>query len=115
VKHVGIYEHLAEFRPVMTSRTVQAAIMSLRSGESSSNRIENEHPRAEQWLFVVSGTGVGRLGTRRVRLKKGDLILIPKKVPHQITNTGRARLVTLNLYAPPAYTRQGDVKPSVTR
>jgi len=87
--------------------------MTLKPGESSSDRIENEHPRAEQWLFVVSGTGVGKVGRKIAKLKKGDLLLIPKKAPHQITNTGRARLVTLNFYSPPAYTQGGEVKSSV--
>jgi mannose-6-phosphate isomerase-like protein (cupin superfamily) len=34
--------------------------------------------------------------------------LIEKGEPHQITNTGEVPLVTLNLYAPPAYDKQGD-------
>ncbi len=88
--------------------------MTLKPGASSSEAIENEHPLAEQWVFVVSGTGVAKVGRRRLALKKGDLLLIPKRALHQITNTGRARLVTLNFYSPPAYTRKGNVKTSVT-
>jgi len=98
----------------MQSDATQAAVMSLRPGESSSEKIENEHPRAEQWLFVISGIGIAKIGRRRIRLNAGDLLLIPKKAPHQITNTGRARLLALNFYSPPAYTREGNVKSSVT-
>jgi mannose-6-phosphate isomerase-like protein (cupin superfamily) len=94
----------------MESDAVQAAVMSLKSGDSSSKEIENEHPRAEQWLFVLSGTGVAKVGRRRLRIRAGALLLIPKHAPHQITNTGRPRLVTLNFYAPPAYTPAGNVK-----
>jgi mannose-6-phosphate isomerase-like protein (cupin superfamily) len=115
VKHLNIYAKLSAFRPLMESDAVQAAVMSLNRAESSSDGIENEHPLAEQWLFVISGTGVAKVGRRRLRLHAGVLLLIPKKAPHQITNTGRRRLVTLNFYSPPAYMRSGNVKPSVTR
>ncbi len=88
--------------------------MSLKPGASSSDKVENEHPHAEQWLYVVSGSGVAKVGRRSVRIKEGDLLLIPKKAPHQITNTGRARLTTLNFYCPPAYMGGGNVKSSVS-
>jgi mannose-6-phosphate isomerase-like protein (cupin superfamily) len=98
----------------MESPGVQAAMMSLKPGESSSDKVENEHPHAEQWLYVVSGSGVAKVGRRSVQINEGDLLLIPKRVPHRITNTGRARLTTLNFYCPPAYTRDGKVKSSVS-
>jgi mannose-6-phosphate isomerase-like protein (cupin superfamily) len=114
VKHLNILRRLAAFRPLMESPDVQAAMMSLKPGASSSDTVENEHPLAEQWLFVVSGSGVAKVGRRRARIKEGDLLFIPKKVPHRITNTSRARLTTLNFYSPPAYTREGNVKLSVS-
>jgi mannose-6-phosphate isomerase-like protein (cupin superfamily) len=112
---LNIHRRSGQFRPLMNSASVQAAVMSLRRGESSSDHVENEHPSAEQWLFVVSGTGVAKVGRRRIRLHSGVLLFIPKRAPHQITNTGRGNLITLNFYAPPAYTPTGDVRPSVKR
>jgi mannose-6-phosphate isomerase-like protein (cupin superfamily) len=112
---LNINRRSGQFRPLMNSASVQPAVMTLRHGESSSDDIENEHPRAEQWLFVVSGTGIAKVARRRIRLHSGVLLFIPKRAPHQITNTGRAYLVTLNFYAPPAYTPTGDVRPSVKR
>ena len=85
-------------------------MMTLRPGQSSSEEVENEHPRAEQWCYVVAGAGRATVGKRRVALKEGSLLLIEKNEPHRITNTGRKSLVTLNLYCPPAYTDDGDVK-----
>lgn len=38
----------------------------------------------------------------------GTLLLIERDDKHEIRNTGRALLKTLNLYVPPAYTRGGD-------
>jgi mannose-6-phosphate isomerase-like protein (cupin superfamily) len=114
VKHLNILRRLAAFEPLMKSPEVQAAMMSLKPGTSSSDEVENEHPHAEQWLYVVSGSGLAKVGRRSMRIKEGDLLLIPKKVPHRISNTGRARLTTLNFYSPSAYTREGNVKSSVS-
>ena len=85
-------------------------MMTLRPGQSTSDEPENEHPRCEQWLFVLSGAGRAVVGERRVALKANSLLLIEKGEPHQIKNTGRTPLVTLNFYAPPAYTKAGDLK-----
>ncbi len=85
-------------------------MMTLKPGQSTSDAPENEHPRCEQWLFVLSGTGRAVVGNRRVAIKPNSLLLIEKGEPHQIKNTGRTPLVTLNFYAPPAYTKAGDLK-----
>ena len=87
--------------------------MALKSGESSSPSPENEHPRAEQWVYVISGAGKAVINDRRYSLSEGMLLLIQQRETHQITNTGRRTLVTLNLYAPPAYTADGEVRRSI--
>jgi mannose-6-phosphate isomerase-like protein (cupin superfamily) len=97
------------FEPLVRSAAVQAATMTLKPGESSSERKENEHRRCEQWLLVLSGRGVARVGNRSAHLKKGTLLLIEKGEPHQITNTGKSWLFTINFYAPPAYSDDGDI------
>ena len=98
------------FTVLHATRSAEAAMMTLRPGQSTSEKPENEHPRCEQWLFVVSGAGRAVVGNRRVALKPNSLLLVEKGEAHQITNTGRTPLVTLNLYAPPAYTKAGDLK-----
>ena len=72
---------------------------------------DNRHRGADQWLFVLSGTGEAVVGRKRHRLAKGSLLLIEKKEKHQIKNTGRALLRTLNFYVPPAYRRDGNPLP----
>jgi mannose-6-phosphate isomerase-like protein (cupin superfamily) len=101
------------FDVLTQTRSAQAAMMTLRPGQSSSDEPENEHPKAEQWLFVITGTGRAIVGKRRVALKQGSLLLIEKAEPHQITNTGRGQMVTFNLYCPPAYDANGEVKAAV--
>jgi mannose-6-phosphate isomerase-like protein (cupin superfamily) len=99
------------FDVLHATRAAQAAMMTLRPGQSSSDGPENEHPRAEQWLFVVKGSGRAIVGKNRVQLKANSLLLIEKGEAHQVTNTGRRAMVTLNLYVPPAYDDDGNVRP----
>ena len=98
------------FKVLHSTSDAQAAMMTLRPGQSSSDSVENEHPRCEQWCYVVAGSGRATVGKRTVELKPGSLLLIEKGEPHKVTNTGRKMLVTLNLYCPPAYGEDGDVK-----
>jgi mannose-6-phosphate isomerase-like protein (cupin superfamily) len=69
---------------------------------------DNRHRGADQWMFVVAGRGEARIGRRRLQLGPGVLLLIERGEKHEIRNTGRGNLKTLNLYVPPAYTRAGN-------
>jgi len=64
--------------------------------------VERAH-RADQWLYVLSGTGTAFVGRKKTALKTGTLLLIAKGEKHEIRNTGRRPLRALNVYAPPAY------------
>jgi mannose-6-phosphate isomerase-like protein (cupin superfamily) len=44
-------------------------------------------------------------------LRAGTLILIEHGDTHEIRNTGRTPLKTLNVYVPPAYTPEGEELP----
>jgi mannose-6-phosphate isomerase-like protein (cupin superfamily) len=113
VKHVSVLKHRAKFKVIAQGSSSQAAMMSLKAGESSSDKVEDEHPKAEQWVYVISGSGRARFKGRSVQIKEGSLLLIEKNEGHQISNTGRGLLVTLNFYAPPAYTENGEVRAAV--
>src|SRR4051794_921790 len=103
------------FKVLTSTASAQAAMMTLKAGESSSDELENEHPRCEQWLFVIAGQGTAQIEKHKVTIKQGTLLLIEKAEKHQITNTGKYPLVTINLYAPPAYRGDGQVKPSAKK
>jgi mannose-6-phosphate isomerase-like protein (cupin superfamily) len=72
---------------------------------------DNRHRGSDQWLFVVSGSGMATISSKRQRLRAGTLLLIERGTIHEIRNTGRTPLKTLNLYVPPAYTSKGDPLP----
>jgi len=110
MRHIHTTSHKGFFRVLGSSDSAQAAMMVLRPGQSTGEK-QNEHPRAEQWLYVVSGGGRARVGRRSVKLKAGSLLLVERDEEHQVENTGRGKpLVTINFYVPPAYTPDGAVR-----
>jgi mannose-6-phosphate isomerase-like protein (cupin superfamily) len=98
------------FKVLERNARSQAATMTLAPGDSEGGS-DNRHRGADQWLFVESGTGAAIVNGRRHALKPGSLILIERGERHEIRNTGRTPLRTLNFYVPPAYTRGGDELP----
>ena len=71
---------------------------------------DNRHRGADQWLFVVDGSGLAIIEGARRQLRRGSLVLIEHGERHEIRNTGKALLVTLNFYTPPAYTQRGILR-----
>jgi mannose-6-phosphate isomerase-like protein (cupin superfamily) len=98
------------FRVALGNRRSQAAEMVLPPGDAEGDP-ENRHHGADQWLFVIAGTGTARINGRKVGLKAGTLLLIERDDKHEIRNTGRGLLRTLNFYVPPAYSAGGDPLP----
>jgi mannose-6-phosphate isomerase-like protein (cupin superfamily) len=97
------------YRIAAEVRKGQAAEMVLMPGECEGNS-ENYHRNADQWLFVVSGRGVATVNGVEIALKAGVLLVIERREKHEILNTGRTLLKTLNFYYPPAFTKGGNPK-----
>jgi mannose-6-phosphate isomerase-like protein (cupin superfamily) len=73
---------------------------------------DNNHKGADQWLYIVSGKGSATVGGKTIFLQRSSLVLIERGQNHEIRNTGRTNLVTLNFYVPPAYTKAGNELPT---
>ena len=95
------------FKVALGNKRSQAATMTLQPGGSEGGP-DNRHRGADQWLFVESGTGMAKINGKRTPLRSGSLVLIERGDMHEIRNTGRTPLKTLNIYVPPAYTKDGD-------
>ena len=98
------------FRLALKNSRAQAATMVIASGDSEGGP-DNRHRGSDQWLYVLSGRGQASINGRAHALRTGTLLLIERGSAHEIRNTGRAPLRTLNLYVPPAYTASGDPLP----
>ncbi len=98
------------FRVAVGNRRSQAAEMVLGPGDSEGGP-DNRHRGADQWLFVLSGSGAAIVNGKRYALRAGSLVLVERGDTHEIRNSGRTPLRTLNFYVPPAYTSSGDELP----
>jgi mannose-6-phosphate isomerase-like protein (cupin superfamily) len=99
------------FRVVLNGRNGQVAEMVLAPGGSEGGP-ENRHRGADQWLFVVAGTGEADVGGVCLGLGEGSLVLIERGERHEIRNTGSQPLRTLNFYTPAAFDHDGDPLPA---
>ena len=89
------------FHVVAKTKKSECATMVIESGDSEGGP-DNKH-KADQWLYVLSGNGEATVEGRHVTLKPGMLLEIEAGEKHEIKNTGRALLKTLNFYAPPEF------------
>ena len=99
------------FRVMLGDEHSQAAQMTLGPGATEGGP-NNRHKGADQWLFTVPGAGVAIVNGGRIRLRAGTLLLIQRGDRHEIRNTGKTPLKTLNVYVPPAYTEDGEELPA---
>ena len=98
------------FRVGPGNKRSQAAEMVIPPGDAEGDP-SNRHRGADQWLFVVAGEGRALINGKARRIKAGSLLLIEAGDRHEIKNTGRSLLKTLNVYVPPAYDSAGDELP----
>jgi mannose-6-phosphate isomerase-like protein (cupin superfamily) len=99
------------FSVALKNARAQAATMVLDPGDREGGP-DNRHRGSDQWLYVLSGTGTAMVAGKRQPLRAGTLLMIERGTIHEVRNTGRAPLKTLNLYVPPAYTSHGEPLPS---
>jgi len=98
------------FRVHRGNRRSEAAEMVIEPGGAEGGP-GNRHRGADQWLFVLEGRGTATVAGKRRRLAPGGLLLIERGEKHEIRNTGRMLLRTLNFYVPPAYRKDGEPLP----
>lgn len=64
---------------------------------------DNRHDTADQWVFVVSGTGSATVDDAEYELSPGTLLLIEAGEAHELRSAPDEALATLNIYSPPEY------------
>lgn len=98
------------FRVIIGNSRSQAAQMVIAPGDAEGGP-GNRHKGADQWLYVVSGRGIAKMGKKHLPLRAATLLFIEHGNQHEIRNNGNVLLKTLNFYVPPAYTKSGDELP----
>ena len=99
-----------DFKVIAGNTRAQAAVMVIAPGESEGGP-RNRHRGADQWLYVLSGEGLALIDGETHTLQGGTLLLVERGETHEIRNTGRDPLRTLNVYVPPAYDARGEPLP----
>ena len=98
------------FRVSVGNDRSQGAVMVLGPGACEGGS-DSRHRGADQWLYVVEGTGAASINRNKILLKPGMLVLIEAGDAHEIRNTGRTLLKTVSVYLPPAYNEDGEELP----
>ena len=98
---------IEEFRVAITGAHAQAAEMVIAPGDAEGGP-KNSHEGADQWLFVLAGSGTAYVEGKRIALRQHSLLLIERGEQHEIRCTGDVPLQTLNFYVPPAYAKNGE-------
>lgn len=101
----------SDFEVAFGLRNVQAAEMTLAPGAGTGGP-DNRHRGADQWLYVVSGTGLAIVDGKQQSLQAGSLLVIERGETHEIRCSGEQPLRTLNFYSPPAYDEEGEPLPA---
>ena len=60
----------------------------------------NTHKDADEFFYVLSGTGIARCDGREVSRRKGDALLVRPGSEHIVENTGTTKLYTLTVMTP---------------
>jgi len=90
------------FRVAFGNTRAQGAVMTIAPGDREGDA-QNRHAEADQWLYVVEGSGTAVVEDKPHLLRPGVLLLIEKGERHEVRNDGEQPLKTLNLYVPPEY------------
>jgi mannose-6-phosphate isomerase-like protein (cupin superfamily) len=90
------------FEVLQTSKRAQTAMMTLSPGQANGSEPEG-HKGSDQVLLMLEGDLAGEVGREKIRLTRGDVVIIPAGVKHRFKNESTADAVTFNVYSPPEY------------
>jgi mannose-6-phosphate isomerase-like protein (cupin superfamily) len=64
--------------------------------------LAHTHDDAEEWIYVVAGEGILRLGTTEQKLQAGTFSLVPHMMSHGLIPQGRNPLIVISVLSGPA-------------
>lgn len=99
------------FQILLGDANSQAGTLVLAPGEVTGGA-DNRHRGADQWIYVVSGTGSAEIAGETFDLAPSTLVLIQRGDGHGFRNTGSSDLCLLTFYTPPAYDEDENELPA---
>ena len=69
--------------------------------DAGKSNVEHIHPNCEEVVYVLDGAVEHTLGDQRTTLHSGDLIVVPRNVPHHLLNTSVAPARCLIVFSSP--------------
>lgn len=76
--------------------------MTLGPGQASGDEPE-AHKASDQVLLLIEGELSAEIAGARSPMKAGDIVVIPPRTKHKLTNLGDVPAVTFSVYSPPEY------------
>ncbi len=58
------------------------------------------HHEQDEWIYILAGEFVAEVGGKRMRLKPGDSLLMPMKLPHRWSVAQEQHCGAIHLYSP---------------
>jgi mannose-6-phosphate isomerase-like protein (cupin superfamily) len=58
------------------------------------------HHEQDEWIFIVQGEFVAEVGGKRIRLRAGDALLMPMRIPHRWSVADTPVCGAIHLYTP---------------
>lgn len=75
--------------------------LALATWEPGFGNAEHTHPNCEEIVYVLEGSIDHTLGDQLARLESGDVIVVPRDVPHRLVNNSGAPARTLIAFSSP--------------
>ena len=86
--------------PSAQKNELEPILLTLKPGAAT---YSDDPHHGEEFGYVLSGSGVLVLGSRREEIKKGGSFYFEPTMPHHIENTGKAELKLIWVSTPPSF------------
>jgi mannose-6-phosphate isomerase-like protein (cupin superfamily) len=90
------------YRKVLaTTKNMQLVLMSLKPLEEIGTEV---HKHTSQFMRIEKGSCVAIIGSKKIKLKDDDFIIIPPNTKHNIINNSKTEKLKLySIYTPPEH------------
>ena len=92
----SVHWAVREGHPPGAEQTIGLAVF-----DAGKSNVEHTHPNCEEVVYVMDGEVEHMLGDQKTILRSGDLIVVPRDVPHRLMNTSGAACKTLIVFSSP--------------